>query len=178
MAEKEKKEEVKDAKPAAGGGNKLMLVVIVLLVLVLAALGGLGAYLYLSSNKPADGTAAATEEKHEEVKKKEKKEGPPVFEKLEPFVVNLSGSNSMLQVELQAELFDEPAKAKLKDYLPKVRSAVILLLSAKTEQELQSADGKVKLKAQIKKIMNEAMDAAEEEPVENVLFTSFIIQVQ
>lgn len=177
MAEKEKKEEVKDAKPAAGGGNKLMLVVIVLLVLVLAALGGLGAYLYLNSHKPAEGAPAA-EETHAEVKKKEKKEGPPVFEKLEPFVVNLSGSNSMLQVELQAELFDEPAKAKLKDYLPKVRSAVILLLSAKTEQELQSADGKVKLKAQIKKIMNEAMDAAEEEPVENVLFTSFIIQVQ
>ena len=52
------------------------------------------------------------------------------------------------------------------------------MLSANTEEDLQSADVKVKLKAQIKKIINESMDAGEEEPVENVLFTSFIIQLQ
>ena len=177
MAEKDKKEDVKEAKPAAGGNNKLLLVVIVLLVLVLAAVGGLAAYVFLS-NKSAAGADASHASAEHAPEKKEKKEGPPVFEKLEPFVVNLSGGSSMLQIELQAELADEHAKETLKSYLPKVRSALILLLSAKTEEELQSADGKVKLKAQIKKIINESMDAGEEEPVENVLFTSFIIQLQ
>src|SRR5574343_64601 len=186
MAEKEKKEDAKAAAaPAPAGGNKkLMIIVIVLLVLVLAAIGGLGAYLFLGQKHAAEATASgahgAAAEHAEEPKKKEKKEGPPIFEKVEPFVVNLSGGPSapMLQLEMQAELYDEGAKTNFKAYMPKIRSAVILLLSSKSEEEVASAEGKVKLRAQIKRIMNESMDAAEEEPVESVLFTSFIIQQQ
>lgn len=186
MAEKEKKEDAKAAAaPAPAGGNKkLMIIVIVLLVLVLAAIGGLGAYLFLGQKHAADATASgahgASAEHPEEPKKKEKKEGPPIFEKVEPFVVNLSGGPTapMLQLEMQAELYDEHAKTNFKAYMPKIRSAVILLLSSKSEEEVASAEGKVKLRAQIKRIMNESMDAAEEEPVESVLFTSFIIQQQ
>lgn len=186
MAEKEKKEDAKAAAaPAPAGGNKkLMMIVIVLLVLVLAAIGGLGAYLFLGQKHAAEATASgahgAAAEHAEEPKKKEKKEGPPIFEKVEPFVVNLSGGPTapMLQLEMQAELMDEAAKTNFKAYMPKIRSAVILLLSSKTEEDVASAEGKVKLRAQIKRIMNESMDAAEEEPVDSVLFTSFIIQQQ
>src|SRR5574343_1886059 len=186
MAEKEKKEDAKAAAaPAPAGGNKkLMIIVIVLLVLVLAAIGGLGAYLFLGHKHADEATASgahgAEAEHAEEPKKKEKKEGPPIFEKVEPFVVNLSGGPTapMLQLEMQAELYDEHAKTNFKAYMPKIRSAVILLLSSKSEEEVASAEGKVKLRAQIKRIMNESMDAAEEEPVESVLFTSFIIQQQ
>src|SRR5574343_937775 len=187
MAEKEKKEDAKAAAaPAPAGGNKkLMIIVIVLLVLVLAAVGGLGAYLFLGQKHAAEAAAAggahgAAAEHAEEPKNKEKKEGPPIFEKVEPFVVNLSGGPTapMLQLEMQAELYDEAAKTNFKAYMPKIRSAVILLLSSKSEEEVASAEGKVKLRAQIKRIMNESMDAAEEEPVESVLFTSFIIQQQ
>ncbi len=189
MAEKEKKEDPKAAAagaPAPAGGNKkLMIIVIVLLVLVLAAVGGLGAYLFLGQKHAAEAAAggphgAAAAEHEEAPKKKEKKEGPPIFEKVEPFVVNLSGGPTapMLQLEMQAELMDEHAKTNFKAYMPKIRSAVILLLSSKTEEDVASAEGKVKLRAQIKRIMNESMDAAEEEPVDSVLFTSFIIQQQ
>ncbi|WP_147694375.1 flagellar basal body-associated FliL family protein [Vogesella mureinivorans] len=188
MAEKEKKEDPKAAAagaPAPAGGNKkLMIIVIVLLVLVLAAVGGLGAYLFLGQKHAAEAAAGgahgAAAEQEKEPKKKEKKEGPPIFEKVEPFVVNLSGGPTapMLQLEMQAELLDEAAKTNFKAYMPKIRSAVILLLSSKTEEDVASAEGKVKLRAQIKRIMNESMDAAEEEPVDSVLFTSFIIQQQ
>lgn len=188
MAEKEKKEDPKAAAagaPAPAGGNKkLMIIVIVLLVLVLAAVGGLGAYLFLGQKHAAEAAAGgahgAAAEQEKEPKKKEKKEGPPIFEKVEPFVVNLSGGPTapMLQLEMQAELLDEAAKTNFKAYMPKIRSAVILLLSSKSEEDVASAEGKVKLRAQIKRIMNESMDAAEEEPVDSVLFTSFIIQQQ
>lgn len=188
MAEKEKKEDPKAAAagaPAPAGGNKkLMIIVIVLLVLVLAAVGGLGAYLFLGQKHAAEAAAGgahgAAAEQEKEPKKKEKKEGPPIFEKVEPFVVNLSGGPTapMLQLEMQAELVDEGAKTNFKAYMPKIRSAVILLLSSKSEEDVASAEGKVKLRAQIKRIMNESMDAAEEEPVDSVLFTSFIIQQQ
>ena len=179
MADAKKTEKPEKAAEGGGGGgsNKLMLIVIILLVLVLAAVGGLAAYLFL--HKPAaPGAAAHAEEKVEEVKKKKEKHGPPIFEKLDTFVVNLAGSSSMLQVEMQAEVADEEAKGKLKNYMPKIRSALILLLSSKTPEELATADGKVKLKAQVKKIVDESMEAGEVEPVESVLFTSFIIQNQ
>lgn len=176
----EKKEETKAAAaPAPAGGNKkLIMIVIVLLVVLLAAIGGLAAYLILGQSHAPDAASVAHAE--EAAPKKEKKEGPPIFEKMDSFVVNLTGGPTapMLQVEMQAELADEEAKNNFKAYMPKIRSAVILLLSSKGEEELATPDGKVKLRAQIKRIMNEAMDAADTEPVEGVLFTSFIIQQQ
>ncbi|SCK20991.1 flagellar basal body-associated protein FliL [Vogesella sp. LIG4] len=178
MAEKKEETKAPVAAAPAGGNKKLMIIVIVLLVVLLAAIGGLATYLILGqSHAPASASAAHAEEAKP---KKEKKEGPPIFEKLDSFVVNLTGGPTapMLQVEMQAELSNEEAKNNFKAYTPKIRSAVILLLSSKSEQELSTPDGKVKLRAQIKRIMNEAMDAADTEPVEGVMFTSFIIQQQ
>lgn len=174
MAEEPKKAD-KEKKP--GGGNKLLIIVVVLLVLVLAAVGGLAAFVLTNKGGAA---AGAHGEKHEEAKPKKKREGPPVFEKMETFVVNLAGTEgSLLQVEMQAELDEEKTRQKFKDYMPKIRSAVILLLSSKHANELATPEGKVKLRAQVKKIINESMEAGEEEqPVESVLFTSFIIQQQ
>lgn len=174
MAEEAKKEKA-EKKSSGGGGNKLLIIVIILLVVILAAVGGLAAYVFTSSSKGP----MAQGEKSAEAKPKKKHDGPPIFEKLDPFVVNLAGNaNSMLQIEMQAELDDEAARQKFKDYTPKVRSAVILLLSSKTANELSTPEGKVKLKAQIKKIINESMDSGEDSPVDSVLFTSFIIQQQ
>lgn len=174
MAEDKKAE--KAEKKAGGGGGKLMLIVIILLVLVLAAVGGLAAYMFTNMNKPA---AAGEHAEQAKEKPKKKKEGPPIFEKLDTFVVNLAGNDgSLLQVDMQAELADEEAKKKFTDYAPKIRSALILLLSSKSAAELATPDGKVRLKAQVKQIINESMDAGEEQPVESVLFTSFIIQKQ
>lgn len=167
-------EEKKAEKKAGGGGNKLMIIVIALLLLVLIAVGGLAAYMFTSLHAPA-GDAHA----EQAAEKPKKKEGPPIFEKLDTFVVNLAGSSgNMLQVDMQAELADEETKKKFTEYMPKIRSALILLLSSKSPEELATPEGKVKLKAQVKKIINESMDAGDEEPVENILFTAFIIQTQ
>lgn len=163
MAEEKKK------AVSGGGGNKLMLIVIALLVILIAAIGGLGAYMFL--HQPAGAEAQAAPEK-------KRPDGPPVFEKMEPFVVNLAGGDALLQVELQAQLYDAEAKQTLVQYMPKIRSGLILLLSSKSAEELSTADGKVRLKAQVKKIMNEAIGQPGPEPVETVLFTSFIIQQQ
>jgi flagellar FliL protein len=170
----DKKAEKAEKKASGGGGNKLMLIVIVLLVLVLGAVGGLAAYMFTNMNKPPAGAAEQVKEAP-----KKKKEGPPIFEKLDTFVVNLAGNDgSLLQVDMQAELSSEESKKKFTDYSPKIRSALILLLSSKTAEELSSPDGKVRLKAQVKQIVNESMGGGEEPAVDNVLFTSFIIQKQ
>lgn len=175
MAEDKKADKADKGEKKAGGGNKLMLVVVILLVLVLAGMGALAYVMFSNMNKPQAG--AQTEQTKEKPKKK--KDGPPIFEKLDTFVVNLEGGDgSLLQVDMQAELGDEEAKKKFTDYMPKIRSALILLLSSKTATELATPDGKVKLKAQVKQIINESMDSGDDELVQSVLFTSFIIQKQ
>jgi len=171
VAEKSAKGDPANEKPH-GGGNKLIMIVLVLLVVMIGGLGGLG-YLLLTGHNPLggqqNGPQAQQQQKHSET--------PPVFSKLDTFVVNLAGpSGTLLQVDLQAELADAAAQQRLTDYMPKVRSAVILLLSAKTPEEISSPEGKMKLKNQIKQVINGAMDSGEEEPVKNVVFTSFIVQ--
>lgn len=169
MAEEKKAPEKgdKEEKPH-GGGNKLLLIVIFLLVLLLGGLGGVG-YLVLTGHNPL---GANQEETHQA----KKPDGPPVFSKLDTFVVNLSGQDgSLLQVDMQAQLADADAQKRLTDYMPKVRSAVILLLSAKTSAELGTPEGKLKLKSQVKQVINGAIDGGDE-TVTSVVFTSFIIQ--
>lgn len=170
MAEDKKAEKgAQDEKPR-GGGNKLMLIVVLLLVVLIGGVGAVG-YLMLSGHAPA----AAAQETHATAPKKS--DAPPVFSKLDTFVVNLSGQGgSLLQVDMQAELADADAQKRLTDYMPKVRSAVILLLSAKTADELSTPEGKMKLKNQVKLVINGAMDSGSDEPVKAILFTSFIIQ--
>jgi flagellar FliL protein len=173
MAE-EKKGADKGAKAEKphGGGNKLMLVVIILLVLLVAGVGGVG-YMVFASRAQAAGPQAPAEKHHAK-----KSDAPPVFSKLDTFVVNLSGTGgTLLQVDMQAELADAEAQKKLTDYMPKVRSAIILLLSAKTPDELATPEGKLKLKSQVKQVINGSLvNNSDDEPVTNVVFTSFIIQ--
>lgn len=165
-------EEKKKVAAGGSGANKLMLIVIMLLVVLIAAVGGLGAYMFL--HQPAANADAA----HNAAPAPKRPEGPPIFEKMEPFVVNLTGGEALLQVEMQVQLIDAEAKQTLIQYMPKIRSGLILLLSSKTADELATPDGKVRLKAQVKKIMNESIELPGQEPVDSVLFTSFIIQNQ
>lgn len=161
-----------DDKPKGGGGHKLMMLVLLLMVVLLVAVGAVG-YLLLSGNS---GSATAGDKAKAHASESKKHDAPPIFAKLDTFVVNLAGGNALLQVDMQAELADEAAQKKLTDYMPKIRSAVILLLSAKTSQELASSAGKLKLKNQVKMVINGAMESDSDEPIKSIVFTSFIIQ--
>lgn len=149
-------------------GNKRMLVIgVVLLVTLLLLLAGAVGYLFLNKNnehgdEPTLGAPGTL----------------PVFEKMEPFVINLSGEQGgMLQVEMETELASESSREIVKAYNPKVRSAIIMLLSSKSAQELATAEGKAKLRNQIRKIINETIGASPDRPlVIGVVFTSFIVQ--
>lgn len=94
-------------------------------------------------------------------------------------MVNLAGSGGMLQIEFQAELADGGHAQVLKAYMPKIRSALIMLLSSKTSEELATPEGKAKLKNQIRQVINESVsDSGLSAPVTGVVFTSFIVQNQ
>lgn len=167
MAEAAKKIEGK-----AGSGNGLMILIVVLLILLLAGVGGLGYYLFTSAHNSSN-TALP-------VGRAQTMNALPIFQKLDTFIVNLSGGSgaTMLQVDMQVQLADEAAKQQLTEFMPKVRSAVILLLSSKTADELATTEGKMRLKNQVQQVINEALGAGGSPVVYSVMFTSFIIQSQ
>ncbi|MCX7250473.1 MAG: flagellar basal body-associated protein FliL [Burkholderiales bacterium] len=138
---------------------------IALLVLVGAAAAGGWFYWKRSADKEphAEAQAAAPQ--------------PPVFQPLEPFTVNLNGDGLFLQTALTLQLGSQKDVEHLKLYLPQVRSRLLMLISAKTGEEISSTEGKQQL---IEEIMSSVRQpfapGLPEIQISNVFITSFVIQ--
>ncbi|MBE9609958.1 flagellar basal body-associated FliL family protein [Chitinilyticum piscinae] len=179
-----------DAAPAPSKKGKLLVILVVVLLVAVLAVGGLLAWFIFA--KPADGGAdeavAEAQGGHDEGKKKDKDkkkkdahdEHPPIFEKLqaEPFTVNLTGeSESVLSVEIFVEIPDEETKNKLKNYQPKIQSAVIRLIGSKTIEEVRTSKGQEELARQIREKINEILGAeGKDEGILSVNFTKYLYQ--
>ncbi|MFK8067933.1 MAG: flagellar basal body-associated FliL family protein [Gammaproteobacteria bacterium] len=95
------------------------------------------------------------------------------------FVVNLSNTKpaSYLKAEVQLVALGEDVADKLRFHKAPIRHELVMLLSSKTKQELQSADARTELQAQAMENMNKHLSELENKlKVEEVLFTTFIIQ--
>ena len=180
----------KDAKPEADGaapaksGKKLLIIIVALLVLVLG-LGGVGAYILL---KPApeydDEYADASRERAKPVRrKKADHNAAPIYVAMDAFTVNLvpEDGDQYLQLILSVEVESAEVDEQLKQFMPKLRNDLTLLLSSKKASELMTTEGKQGLAAEIKEKINGVLDPAgkgknRDWPIREVLFTSFIIQ--
>ncbi len=103
--------------------------------------------------------------------------------KLEEFVVNLADQAEphYLKISMVLEVAAEPAKGgghgeseggeNVKD--AKARDAIIEVLSAHSYVELLAADGKERLKAELKQRLEQVLEDTE---VANIYFTAFAIQ--
>lgn len=178
--------------------SKKLLLIVIGAVLLLAIAGG-GAFFYISKQR-----AAAAEEGEDAASAKQassKPRAPPVYLPLDNMVVNLAdpGGERVAQVGITLEVADAKASDQVKAYLPTIRSAVLLLISQRTAEELLSQSGKQQLakdilretlrpfgggddpqhgqeKAKDKKSKKPAADSHEDMPVLGVLFSSFIVQ--
>lgn len=170
--------------------NRKKLLIIGGLVFLMLALAGGGAWFFLNKS-------SMTEEQLEASAPVEHKE-PPTFLPLENMVVNLAdaGGEKVAQVGITLELADAKAVEQVKLYLPAIRSGILLLISQRTAEELLLIEGKEKLAADIlqeasrpfvvtkpkkenakpKKKKSGDKNAAEDNPVRAVLFSSFIVQ--
>ncbi len=183
----------KDAKAEADGASaapvkskkKLLIVIIAVLLLVLG-LGGVGAYFLLKPAPDYDEEYAEAPRDRARPPSRRKKvdhNAPPIYVALETFTVNLVPENGdqYLQLILSVEVEDAQVDEQLKQYMPKLRNDLTLLLSSKKASELINSEGKTQLAAEIKEKMNDILDPAgrgkkNDWPVREVLFTSFIIQ--
>ncbi|PXX45342.1 flagellar basal body-associated FliL family protein [Undibacterium pigrum] len=96
--------------------------------------------------------------------------------KLEAFVVNLSSTERYLQLSMALQIANAEVNDKIKMFMPKVRHTLILLLSSKDGDQLQSLDGKHQLMEEIKNGVNKTLDLKERDGVTDVFFENFVIQ--
>ena len=192
----------KPADPsAAPPKSKKLLLLGGVAVLVLALAGG-GGWFYINKQR------AAMEADEEETVAKVEQAGPPTYLPLDNMVVNLAdpGGEKVAQIGITLELVDSKAAEKVKQYLPTIRSGVLLLVSQRTSEELLLRAGKEKLASDILREASRPFGGAEdmqadeaespaggaakkpkpkakkkgkaigEQPVQRVLFSSFIVQ--
>lgn len=161
----------------SGGGSKKLIIIILALVLVLGAGGGGAAWFFLHGKADA--------EEHDEAPAKKKKAkkpvGPPEYVPVEPFTVNLqpgdSGADQYLQIAFTLEVGGLEEKENVKANMAKVRSRMLLLLSSKRAADINTPEGKVQLAKEIIAQLREPFeDRGAQQEIEDVLFTSFIIQ--
>ena len=137
---------------------------------------------------------------------KQAPKGPPAYLPIDSLVVNLAdpGGEKVVQIGITFEVADTKAVELVKPYMPTIRSAVLLLVSQRTAEELLGIEGKEKLAADIlveaskpfktgsdesgkskkdsnkqKKKTNDkgaAKTSDADSPVRAVLFSSFIVQ--
>ncbi|MDX1670079.1 MAG: flagellar basal body-associated FliL family protein, partial [Limnobacter sp.] len=110
--------------------SKLKLIIAILAVVVLLA-GGAAAYLLV---------LAPGGESAEEAAVVNEPLPPPVFSKLDPFVVNLAkpDENRYLQVGITYELTDNVAVDEIKNFTPVIRSRILMVLSSKNVDSLSN----------------------------------------
>lgn len=153
------------ADAAAPKSSKKKMVVIAIVGVLVIGLSAGGAWYFTKSSGPA--TA--------EVKKAAK----PEFVVIDAFTVNLQPENGeqYLQIQFTLEVAGVEQVEIIKTNMARVRSRVLLLLSAKKASELSTVEGKNVLSkeiiAEIKKPFSAGSPPQE---VTDVLFTSFIIQ--
>lgn len=185
---------------AAPAKSKKMLLIILGVVAVLVIGGGVAAWLAMSRSQgdEEDGGAPA---------RKEASKVAPTFLAMENMVVNLAdpGGDRFVQIGITLEVDDDKTAEQIKQYLPAIRSGVLMLVSQRTANELLQREGKEKLATDVLREVSRPLgysvpsertraqerardrDAEEDEdeaprrraarnPVRRVLFSSFIIQ--
>ena len=190
-----------DTAPKEKASSKKKLIVIGAIVALLVVAGAAAAFVMMNRHGGDEEEGAAPH------KAAAAKAGPPTFLALENMVVNLAdpGGDRFAQIGITLELEDAKTAEQVKQYLPAIRSAILLLVSQRTAQELLAREGKEKLAYDVlrevsrplgyrvskkprKKASQEADEDSDEDPpergrqsqsqnpVRQVLFSSFIIQ--
>lgn len=167
-----------EAAPA-GGGSKKLIIIILAVVLLLGAAGGGAAWFFLHGKADAGEEEAPVKNKGKSAKKV--KAGPPEYVPVEPFTVNLqpgdNGGDQYLQIAFTLEVGGLEEKENVKNNMAKVRSRMLLLLSSKRAMDINTPEGKVQLAKEIITQLKEPFeDRGSSQDIEDVLFTSFIIQ--
>ena len=144
------------------GSKRKGKILIFVIVAVLVAVAG-GGFAYMKFGKAKSGSA------------KVKVEEPKMLVPLDEFILNLADSQEAryLKVQITLEMQVEKEEKTLEEEKPRLRDAIISVLSQKYYRQLLSAKGKEQLKENIRVACNRTLGR---EAVTEVLFTDFAMQ--
>ena len=185
MADEELELDVNESK-----GGKSKMIIIIVAILLLNGIG-VGAWLFL---------AGGSDDTSSDASKNEKADMAPLqyLTMVPEFIVNFGPGSKVryLQVDLQVSTRDEAALAIINTYRPVLRNDILVVLSGVKFEDLKNRNGKEALQKTLLNTINkvivsashaapaddkekQAEDHGGEEtkgPIENVYFTSFIMQ--
>ena len=156
--------------------SPLKLIIIATVLLIVA--GGGGAY-FMMGNNNAEAAVESADVTAEEGDAVEVASEAYYFSLDPPFIVNFTGKSRarFLQVSIEGLTRDATVKEDITKHLPQVRNNLVLLLSSKTYEELNTMEGKASLRKQVLKEITKILEAETgKEGVEDVFFTSFVMQ--
>jgi len=183
-----------DLGQAEAGGttkSKKKLIIIVAAAVLLLGGGGAAAYLFLfgkhGTAEHGNAKEAAADEPEDDGGAKGK---PPTYLSFEPFVVNVAGETveRYLQVGVDVKLSSPEMADSVKQRMPEIRNSILLILSSKRVEELNTLEGKNALRDELRDAVNRAIGKYKPVPegadrktkprtgAQDVLLTSFVIQ--
>jgi flagellar protein FliL len=174
MAEDEGILEELEGAEAPGGKKKMGMIIGIIVGLMILGGGGYYAYINFFKEKPAEEKPADGEEA-KEAAPVEKDVNLGLMFPLDPFVVNLAGSegNRFLKVTISLELSTPEVNLELKKNIQKITDSILVLLSSKAFEDVYSVEGKFKLKDEMTTRVNRFLVVGH---VKDAYFTEFIIQ--
>ena len=171
MVEKEKDELEKEGQEtneeSTPKRKRVPINLIITVILFLCLIGG-GSYAW-KSGLFSGGSDEATL-----IEQEGKQEMGPIYS-LETFIVNLVGGRgkNYLKAKVELELDSEKTEAEISKRLPQVRDAILTMLSSKSNEDINTLEGKFQLRAEIISTLNQYLKTGK---VKNVYFTDFIVQ--
>jgi len=166
-----------------GGGNKKLFIIIGAAVAVAVILGAVVFMMAGKGDKKEKGKDEAKVEGKAETKAEGHggegggKEGAATSNTypLEPFIVNIYDGQELryLKVKVELEMVGTGVKAEIDSRLAAIRDSILVLLSAKTLQDIQDVQGKNQLKEEILGAINKNIPPGK---IAKVYFTDFVVQ--
>ncbi|HEY1227729.1 MAG TPA: flagellar basal body-associated protein FliL [Ramlibacter sp.] len=155
------------AVPAPSGSSGSKLLIGVLVGVILVGGGGAGAWFFMGGKNAAPAQAA------EPVAEK------PIFLAVEPLTVNLQdeGRPKFLHLGMTLRVRDEKSRTQITEFMPELRSRVLLLLSNRKSEMLVSTEDKSKLAEEIRAELNRPLaENMSSQGIAGVSFNTFVVQ--
>lgn len=163
------------------GISTLVLVIIITVVLLLAG-GGAFAALYFTGmiSGGEDAAAMAEGEGGEGAEGAKEPPKPPIYLPMEPpLVVNFDrqGRVGYLQVSIELMARDKATLDVVRNHMPVVRNAMVLMMSSQSYEQLDERSEKEKLRQKALEEVNAVLEEqGAEGRIESVYFTAFVMQ--
>ncbi len=176
--EKERDEKPRASKEDAPPKKKKSKILILLILIILLGGGGAGAYLFFGERileSVLNNSKAGRDitKKAAAMETKKGNSGGPILT-LDPFIFNLAGQNSRFaKVSLAVSLQNPKAFEEAKKIVPVLRDKALMVLSAKSAEELIDVNKRDSIKIELQNSLKEIFK--EKEDLESVYITDIII---